>query len=58
MRETRAETMDRFEWRGARSREAIAEVRRLLARGTQGVTSLVHALLVWRHWTGFTRFFM
>ena len=46
MRETRAEKMDRLERRGTRGRQAIAALGGVLTRGTEGVTSLVHALLV------------
>jgi hypothetical protein len=47
MRETRAETLGKLERRGTRSRQKITEFR-LLTRGAEGVTSLVHALLVRR----------
>jgi len=47
MRQTGAQALGRAQWRGTRGRQAIAGVGGLLAGWAEGVTSLVHALLVW-----------
>jgi len=55
MRRSGAQGVGWTERRGTRGCEAIAGVRGLLARGAEGVTSLVHALLAREFSRGWTR---